>query len=451
VVPKRRNTELVMLLFAIVVPMLAYAIVGLTNNDKLPAGLWEYGGGFGALALAAHLVVRRWAPYADPLLLPLATFVNGLGLVLIYRLDLYDKTVKRATTAPTQLMWTALGIVLFAVILIVVKDHRVLQRYAYLGMVLGLFLIALPAVLPASMSEVNGARSWILLAGFSIQPGEFSKLLLASFFAAFLVSKRDALALASRRMLGIYLPRGRDMGPILICWLLSLAILVRETDLGVSLLFFGMFVVMLYIATERTSWLLFGLLMFVGGAYVTNLMVTHVHSRVTAWLHPFSDTANATFQISQSLFGFSAGGILGTGLDQGHSYLLAFAYKSDWILVTVGEELGLTGVMALLVVYTLIVVRGFKTAVTVRDSYGKLFAGGLSVVFALQVFITAGGVMDLIPMTGLPLPFLAAGGSALVANWMLIALLLRISDAGRRPVPPARRLPEPEIAAVVPS
>jgi cell division protein FtsW (lipid II flippase) len=447
-VPKRRNVELLMVLFAVAITMSGYLIIGLTQDGKVPADTWQYGFVLTLLGIAAHLAVRKFAPYADPLILPLSLFINGLGIILIHRLDLAQVPGNGHDDARTQLIFTAIGVVVFAGIIIAVRDHRMLQRYMYISMLVGIILIALPAVLPASMSEVNGARSWIRAGGFSIQPAEFSKLLLASFFAAFLVQKRDALALASRRVLGLYLPRGRDLGPILVCWAVAMGIMVRETDLGVSLLFFGIFVVMLYIATERTSWLLFGLLLFVGGAFVANLVVAHVHARVVAWLHPFSDPLGTTFQASQALFGFATGGILGTGLDQGHSYFVQFAFKADYILVTVGEELGLAGVMALFLAYALIVVRGFKTALTVRDSYGKLFAGGLSVVFALEVFITAGGVMDLIPLTGLPLPFLAQGGSALVSNWMLIALLMRMSDAGRRPVPPARRLPDAEAQVV---
>jgi cell division protein FtsW (lipid II flippase) len=458
VVPKRRTTELVLSLFALAIAMFAFADVGLTADGKLPDDLWGYAGGMAAVVLMAHLAVRRFAPYADPLLLPLVTFVNGLGLVLIHRLDIYDATVAAANhraartgDAVHQLIWTGVSVIAFVAILMFLKDHRILQRYAYLSMVVGMVLLALPAVLPASMSEVNGARSWIILSGFlEIQPSEFAKLLLAVFFAAFLVQRRDSLALASRRVLGIYLPRGRDLGPIVVVWLLSLVIMLRETELGVSLLFFGLFVVMLYIATERTSWLIFGLVMFSVGATLVAQLEPHVMHRVTAWLHPFSDVQNTTFQIAQSLFGFSAGGIFGTGLDQGHSYLVAFAYKTDFILVTVGEELGLAGLMALFTVYALIVVRGFKASLMVRDPFGKLFAGGLAVVFALEVFITAGGVMDLIPLTGLPMPFLAQGGSALLANWMLLALLIRISDAGRRPVPPARPLaPDYERTQVV--
>jgi cell division protein FtsW (lipid II flippase) len=439
-VPKRRNVEALLLLFALGISLFAYADAGKAMTGKTPANLFALGAEFGVTLLAAHLVVRRFAPYADPVLLPVAAMINGLGLVMIYRLDPYNianKLAPKGGAAPNQAIYTVLGLAVFIVLVIFLRDHRMLQRYAYISALVGLFLIALPAVLPASISEVNGARSWIRLGGFSVQPAEFGKLLLVSFFAAYLHAKRDALALASRRFLGLYLPRGRDLGPILVCWAFAMLILIRETDLGVSLMFFGAFVIMLYMATERTSWLLFGLLLFVGGATVVANMSSHVMVRVHAWLHPFSDVTGQTRQLAQSLYAFSNGGLFGTGLGRGYSYQIGFANNADFMLASVGEELGLVGLTALFIAYAIIVVRGVKTALLVRDPYGKLFAAGLAATFALQVFITAGGVMRIIPLTGLPMPFLAYGGSALMANWILVALLIKISDAARRPLPPA--------------
>jgi cell division protein FtsW (lipid II flippase) len=443
-VPMRRNVELALLGFALVLGLFAYANVSEAVLGKLPGNIGLIGLGFGAALLAGHLMIRKLAPYADPLLFPIAAMINGLGLVIIYRLDLYSKIQAVANhqktpeeSAPIQAVYTVIGIAVMIGIMVLLKDHKILQRYAYISAFLGLILIALPAVLPASISEVNGARSWIRLGGFSVQPSEFAKLLLVSFFAAYFHAKRDALTLASRKFLGLYLPRGRDMGPILVCWAAAMLIMVRETDLGVSLMFFGAFVIMLYIATERTSWLVFGLIMFVGGAAAIASIAPHVMDRVTAWLHPFSDVSGSTRQIAQSLYAYSNGRLFGTGLGQGYSGLVGFASNADFILDTVGEELGLIGLTALFLAYALFVTRGLKTALLVRDPYGKLLASGLAVVFALQVFITAGGVMRLIPMTGLPMPFLAYGGSALVANWILVALLLRISDSARRPIPPA--------------
>jgi cell division protein FtsW (lipid II flippase) len=234
-----------------------------------------------------------------------------------------------------------------------------------------------------------------------------------------------------------------------VAWLASLLILVREKDLGTSLLFFGVFVVMLYIATERTSWVIFGVGMFLFGAFFASQIFGHVQRRVDAWLDPFADADGAGFQVVQAMYGFASGGILGTGLGNGHPELLGFAYKTDFILVSVGEELGLAGLMALLLLYAFVVERGLRASLAVRDSFGKLLAAGLAVVLTLQVFVVVGGVMKLIPLTGMTLPFLAYGGSSLVANWALIALLLRISDAARRPAPPPPPAPDAEMTQVV--
>ncbi|MDH6127625.1 cell division protein FtsW (lipid II flippase) [Kitasatospora sp. GP82] len=436
--PNRRNTELTLLAFAVLLPMLAYANVGLAMDRKLPTGMLAYGAGMGALALVAHLVMRRFAPYADPLLLPLATLLNGLGLVMIWRLDKAGKLLaNNFPAAKNQLMWSGLAIAGFIGVIVLLKDHRILQRYTYISMAVALVLLAAPAFFPAR-KEDYGAKIWIHLGSFSLQPGEFAKIILAVFFAGYLMVKRDALALASRRFMGIYLPRGRDLGPIIVVWLLSILILVFETDLGSSFLFFGLFVVMLYVATERTSWIVFGLLMSVGGAAVVATSEQHVKTRIDAWLNPMAafrtkPPAGSTEQIGQTLMAFGSGGVTGSGLGQGRSWLIQFAAKSDFILGSFGEELGLTGMMALFLLYALVVQRGLRTAVAARDPFGKLLAVGLSSAFALQVFVVAGGVTGLIPLTGMTMPFLAQGGSSVVANWVLIAILLKISDSARRP------------------
>lgn len=440
----RRNVELALLAFSVLIAMAAYASVGLALDGVLPAGMLGYGAGLGGLFLVAHLALRRFAPYADPVLLPAVTLVNGLGLAIIYRLDRSEAIAaavsgEEAPTAlaPSQLTWTALGVLLFVALLVVVRDHRRLQAYTYTSMVLGLVLLLLPLT-PGLGLEIRGAQIWIRAFGFSFQPGEIAKLLLIIFFASYLVAKRDALALASRRVAGIYLPRGRDLGPILLAWLTSLAVLVFERDLGTSLLFFGVFVAMLYIATGRLSWLLIGVLLFLSGSYVAWTLFDHVRNRVEVWLHPFDpeniERLGGSGQIVQALYGLASGGMLGTGLGQGRPDLVPIA-ESDFIIAAVGEELGLTGLMALLVIYGIIVERGLRTAVAARDSFGTLLAAGLAFSIALQLFVVVGGVTRLIPLTGLTTPFLAYGGSSLVANWILVALLLRISDAARRPAP----------------
>lgn len=459
--PSRRNTELALLGFAVAIPVFAYLNVGLALDGKVPAGMLGYGIGLGLLAGIAHLLVRRFAKYADPILLPLATLLNGLGLVLIWRLDQSPRIIARYDTftpdAPKQLMYSAIGVALFLLVLIFLKDHRVLQRYTYISMVAAVILLLLPLV-PGLGSDVFGAKIWIKVGPFSIQPGEFAKIVIAVFFSGYLMVKRDALALASRRFMGLYLPRGRDLGPILTIWAVSLLILVFENDLGTSLLFFGMFVIMLYVATERTSWIIMGLLMAVGGAVVVGSTASHVKSRVAAWLDPFgcretapegSNMIEACDQMTQVLMSFGSGGTLGTGLGQGNSDLVGFAANSDFIFATVGEELGLAGVMAFLLLYGLIVERGLRTALAARDPFGKLLATGLSGAFALQIFVVAGGVMGLIPLTGMTMPFLAYGGSSVIANWALIAILLRISDTARRPAPAPAPSPDAEMTQVV--
>jgi cell division protein FtsW (lipid II flippase) len=433
-----------MLAFALAVVLFAYSAVGLGLRGKFPPGLPTYVIVFAVLMLAAHLAVRRFAPFADPLLLPLAALLNGLGLVMIYRLNESGRngnpgnlvTDMPSSATSTQLLYTGVGIVAMIVVLLLISEARILQRYTYTLGALGLLLLAIPAVLPASHSVVNGAKVWIIVGGFSVEPGEFARLALAVFFAGYLVAKRNALALAGSRVLGIDLPRGRDLGPVIIAWIASLLILIFETDIGASALFFGLFIAMLYIATQRTSWLLIGVLLFLAGSFLTALLFSHVMERFTIWLHPFQGTnpTNASFQLVQGLEGMAFGGLFGTGLGHGQPYHTPLV-QSDFIFTAFGEELGLVGVMALLLVFGLLVQRGLRAAVAVPDPFSKLLAGGLSFVLALQVFVIVGGVTGLIPLTGITTPFLSQGGSSLVASWILIGLLIRVSNTARKPAP----------------
>jgi cell division protein FtsW (lipid II flippase) len=444
----RRRTELLMLVFALAIVTFAYINVGFGLNGKLPSGVAEYCGGLAVLALIAHFVVRRLAPWADPLLLPLATLLNGLGIVMIYRLQEVGRNGNpgslsvplSASAATTQLLFSAIGIACFAAVLLLIREPRVLQRYTYTLGAVGLLLLALPALLPAHISEVpgTGSRIQIALGGFTIQPEEFAKLALAAFFAGYLVTKRDVLALAGRRFIGIDLPRARDLGPVLIAWAASLLVLFFEDDIGTSALFFGLFVVMIYIATQRTSWLLIGVSLFVVGALAAANLSSRVGQRFDVWLHPFAghNPTGLAYQPLQGLYGLAFGGVLGRGLGGGQPYLTPLV-QSDYIFTAFGEEIGLTGAMALLLIYGLIVQRGLRAAVSVRDPFAKLLAGGLAFTLALQVFVIVGGVSFLIPLTGITTPFLAQGGSSLVASWMMIALLMRVSDTARRPPPQA--------------
>lgn len=448
-VPKRRGVELVMLIFAVAVVGGAAAVVDINADGHINTSLAYYCAGYAGVLLIAHLAVRWVAPYADPLLLPLAAVLNGLGLVFIHRLDLaYAESARQSgqaepsPDAPLQITWMCIGLAFFIALLVIVRNHRTLARYAYTIGLCGLILLMIPAVLPASYSEVNGARIWIRLGGFSIQPGEFAKIALLVFFAAYLVAKRDVLSLASRRVLGIELPRARDLGPVLGTWIIAMLVLTRENDLGTSLLFFGIFLVMLYIATERTSWLLIGLVLFAVGSVVAYNRFDHVRLRVEVWQHPFDYATDWGYQIVQGLFGLGTGGLFGTGLGAGRPEMVPYA-NTDYITATIGEELGMFGLFAILLIYGLLVNRGFRAALSVRDSFGKLLATGLSFALALQVFIIVGGVTRLIPLTGLTTPFLSYGGSSLVANFGVLALLLRISNAARTPVTESRSTDSP--------
>ncbi|MFF1693797.1 FtsW/RodA/SpoVE family cell cycle protein [Streptomyces sp. NPDC058257] len=428
-VPRRRGTEVALTVVAVLLSVYGYCDVGLAKNGTVPPGAAGYGAGLGVLALLAHLAVRFRAPYADPLLLPIAVLLNGLGLVLIYRLDLETPGDE---AAPTQLVWSTVGVALFIGVVLFLRDHRVLQRYAYICVVAALVLMIVPIFFPA----VNGARIWIRIGGFSIQPGEFAKILLAIFFASYLAANRNALAYTGRtvwRLTKLQLPTGRVLGPIVAIWLLSVGVLVLERDLGTSLLFFGLFVVLLYVATGRTGWIAVGLVLAGIGAFAVGSLEPHVHSRVEDWLHPFAsiDAGEGPNQLAQSLFAFAAGGMLGTGLGLGHSILIGFAAKSDFILATAGEELGLAGLAAIFLLYALLVERGYRAGLALRDSFGRLLAVGLASIVALQVFVIAGGVSGLIPLTGMAMPFLAQGGSSVVTNWIIVALLIRISDSAR--------------------
>lgn len=442
---KRRGAELTLIIFALVIALGAYVVVGLTQQHKVPSSLFGYGLGLAALAAIVHMVVRYTAPYADPVLVPIAVFLNGIGLVMIHRLDysnhqqaLLNHTKPPSPNAPTQLIWTALAIALFVAVLMLIREPRLLQRYMYVLGLAGVVFMAIPGLLPGGMSSVNGAKIWIRVGGLSIQPGEFAKLALLVFFSGYLVAKRDVLSLAGKRFLMLDLPRARDLGPILVVWVVSVLILIMEHDLGTSLLFFGMFITVLYIATQRTSWLLIGIVLFVIGAYAASKMIPHVAQRVDIWLHPFQGDRpyKESFQLVQGLYSLASGGMLGTGLGQGRPYLVPFA-NTDFIMTSFGEEIGMTGLMALLLIYALFVERGLRAALAARDPFVKLLAGGLSFSIALQVFVVVGGVTRLIPLTGLTTPFLSYGGSSLLANWIIVALLIRMSDNARRPAPQA--------------
>ena len=425
----------------------ALVLVDATLNQPLSLDLIYLGLGYLGLFTIAHLAVRRFTPWADPLILPIVALLNGLGLVMIHRLDLGAATraaelgvAVPTAAAPRQLAWTG-----FAVALLVATCGRSATTAGWpvtdtpAGW-RGWCSLALPGLLPASVSEINGAKLWVRLGPFSIQPGEFAKLLIIVFVAAFLVTKRELFRSAGRRFLGTDLPRLRDLAPLIVAWLASLGVLTLERELGASLLVFGVVLALIYTATSRVSWVIVGLLFFAGGAFAAYTMFAHVQTRVRVWLDPGGDYLGSGYQVSQSLFGLGTGGLGGTGLGAGRPDLVPLA-NADFIAAAIGEELGMIGLSAVLVLYLLLIMRGFKAALVCRDPFGTLLATGLSVTIALQVFIVVGGVTNLIPETGLTTPFLSYGGSSLLANYILIALLLIISEAARRP--PAERRPTP--------
>ena len=436
-----RGVELGLLVLALAVGWAAYALVGLGTTDRIPADAVWYGVGMAALAFGMHAVLRWRAPYADPVILPTVVALNGVGLAMIQRLDV-AKEAKGvvADFGAKQLVWTTISLALAAGVLVLLRDHRTLRRYTYTAMVVALALLVSPLV-PGIGREVYGARIWVRIAGVGLQPAELAKIALAVFFAGYLVTHRETLTLAGPKVLGVQLPRLRDLGPIVVVWGLSLAVLVFQRDLGTSLLLFGLFVAMLYLATERVSWVIIGVLLFAAGAMGAASALPHVGSRFDAWLDALSpeqyDRAGGSWQLVQGLFGLANGGLFGTGWGQGRPDIVALA-ESDFIVTALGEELGLTGLAAILVLYAVLTERGLRTAIGVRDGFGKLLAGGLAFVMAFQVFVVVGGVTRVIPLTGLTTPFLAYGGSSLLANWVIVALLLRISDDARRPAPAVR-------------
>lgn len=440
-----RRAELILCLAAVAIVVIAAlamsAAAGGGGADSLRWSLTI----FVVLTLLAHLAVRILASKADPVILPCVVLLNGIGLVLIDRLDRAEAATAASLGKPApssdathQLVWTAAGIALFALVLAVVRNHGQPARYAYTCGLAGVVALLVPAVLPSRFSEVNGGKSWILFHGFSIQPGEFAKVLLLIFVAGFLVTNRDLFGTAGKKVLWFTVPRLRDLGPLLLVTFLSVIVLVYEKNLGFSLLVFGTVLAMVYIATRRASWLLIGIGMFAIGAVIAYNLFAHVRVRVQVWEDPFASYYTNGFQIAQGLFGLGTGGLWGTGLGAGRPQEVPFA-KTDFIVSTIGEELGLFGLTAVIVLFMIITLRGFSAALTTRDSFGKLLGGGLAFSIGWQLFVVVGGVTKLIPLTGLTTPFMSYGGSSLLANYIIIALLIRISHDARSipaPAPP---------------
>ncbi|PYI37222.1 cell division protein [Arthrobacter psychrolactophilus] len=429
----RRNTELLLIIVALGMSAMANALVNLNLGRNFDNDFYTQIAILGGLALVFHIVLRLKAKYADPVILPLVIALNGVGLAVIHRLDITSGD----SAATRQWMWTSLAVVAAITVIWFLRDHRILRRYTYISLLISVVLLILPLVPGLSAGSVNGATVWISIGPFTFQPGEIAKITLAVFFAGYLSSNRDLILLAGKKIGPLQLPRTRDLAPMIVAWLASVGVLVFQRDLGSSILFFGLFMVMIYVATSRVSWILIGVGLIVVGGTAAYQIFPHVARRIDVWVNAFDPeyigAAFGSFQVVEGLFGLANGGLFGTGLGQGTSDKLPVA-NSDMIIAVIGEELGLIGLFAILCLYALLVARGFRAALGTRDAFGKLLAVGLSFAVALQCFIIIGGVTRLIPLTGLTTPFLAAGGSSLLANWIIVALILKISDAARRPI-----------------
>jgi cell division protein FtsW (lipid II flippase) len=429
-----RNRELVGLVPAALLVTAGFAAIFIQADNTLSTVSLTYGGGFLALCLAGHVVIRRALPYADPYLFPLAAALASVGIVEIYRIS--------PTLARQQAQWLVVGLVLFAVTIVALRDGRYLrlENYRYLIAIAGVGSLLLPR-LPVIGGQQNGVYLAVHVGGLSFQPAEFGKIAIVVFLASYLRDNRQVLVTAGRRILWLTLPPMKQFGPLLLIWGSAMAMLLVTREIGTSLMFFGAFLALLYVATGRFSFPLIGLVLFALGAYYLGTHVAHIHQRVIAWEHPFSSKLYAeqggSYQLANGLFAQADGGLLGVGFDQsiidvGATHLLPVA-ESDSIYAVIVNEVGLVGAIGLLVTYLLFVARGLKVATLARDSFSKLLATGLSFIIAMQVFVIVGGVTAVIPLTGVTLPFVAYGGSSVTMNFVLLALLLLVSDRARRP------------------
>lgn len=427
----RRNTELGLLVLVVVITAGAYVLASLGTDAAIPPNIGPFLLILLAMLLASNLVTRRWAPEADPMLLPLAGLLNGLGYVMITRLN--------PTLAIQQAGWTAIGIGAFILTLLLVSRARDLARYRYTAMVAGIVLLVMPLI-PGFGREINGSQIWVGIGPLNFQPGEFAKIVLAVFFAGYLVEKRELLAMSTRRFGPVMLPEPKHLGPVLVAWGMSLMVMIYQTDLGSSLLFFALFIVMLWVATERVSYLVVGVSLFALGAYASWRVFSHVQQRVEIWIDPFADPYGKGFQIVQAAFALADGGLFGRGL--GSTGNIKFpAKETDFIFVFIAQELGLLGAAVVIIAFVLIVGAGFRIAVRAENTFDKLLATGLSALIGLQAFIIMAGVTRLLPLTGVTLPFVSYGGSSLISNYIIVALLLRVSDESLRRPPIGRMQP----------
>ncbi len=421
--PPRRRTGAGLLALALIASIAAYAATGLAETGKLPANIVAYGALLAIGSLAGWIAIRRMAPRADPVLFPTAWLLGGLGLAMLYRL--------RPDVANQQAVWLFVGLATFVAVLLLVRDDRQLDAFTYTIGLAGIALLLLPVV-PGIGFEINGARLWARIGPATFQPAEAGKVLIVIFLASYLSAKRELLATGVGRF---GLPRVKDLGPLVLAWGASLAVLFLEKDLGASLLFFAVFVLMLWVATGRAGYLVIGLVLFVIGAVIGYLAFRHVQLRVDYWLHALEPATVHDIgygQLAQGWFGMASGGLVGTGLGQGSPTLIPYV-GSDFIFAAFGEELGMVGASALLLLYLTLIGRGLRVALERADNFGKLLATGLTSVIALQTFVIVAGVTRLIPLTGVPLPLVSYGGSSKIATFIILGLLVRLSSGPWEP------------------
>lgn len=431
VMPAKRNLELIMLLFGFGLYAFALSQVQLATILILRPDAWLFWSLPVAAALMFHFVLRFRASDADPILLPVGFLLNAIGIVMIYRLDLVKPlNAADASIGFRQVIWTVVAVLIATIMVFLVRTHLSLRRYIYTAMAVGVLLLLLPSM-PIIGKTVSGATLWVSIGPLSFQPGELAKIALCIFFAGYLTQRREALSVVGRKLYGIRIPPAREVGPIVFIWLASLGVLVLQRDLGTSLLYFGLFLVLIYVATARVFYVFIGLVMFTAGALVASRLMSYVGGRLDGWLDPLSDTnynaIGGSYQLVQSMFGLAHGGLFGTGLGGGLPNIVPLA-ESDFIVSALGEELGIVGLFAILILYLVLVSRAIRIANLHSDDFSKLLSIGLGFVIALQLFIVIGGVLRVVPLTGLTTPLLAAGGSSLLANWLIIGLLLRLSD-----------------------
>lgn len=417
-----RRREARLLVAAIAIVIAGYWLLFLSRAETPPPNWLPFAATFLITYGAAHFMCRRFAPKADPLLLPLTALLNGLGFIMVARLQ----DAPTAAPASAQASWMIVAGIGLTVTLYLVKDVRALAQIRYTLALAGVGLLLLP-LLPVIGREVNGARLWIRIGPLNFQPGEIAKIVLVIFVAALLAERKEVLAVATRRIGPLGVPHFRHFGPLLVAWGISFLVMIFSKDLGSSLLFFAIFLTMLWVATDRRIYLIAGAALFTAGSFVAYRLFGHVRLRIAVWQDPFQDIEGSGFQLVQSLFALATGGAWGTGLGQGRPELIP-SVQTDFIFSAIGEELGIAGAIAVLVAFALFSARAFGLATRCNDDFSKLLTVGLATAFSVQTILIVGGVTTLIPLTGITLPFMSYGGSSLLSNFVLLALLLRISD-----------------------